>query len=39
MDDDTRIMFFQDWFEETFPELHWVDPVTADNYEQEASFS
>ena len=39
MDDDTRIMFFQDWFEETFPELHWVDPVTADSYEQEEVFS
>ena len=38
MDDDTRIMFFQDWFEETFPELHWVDPVTADCYEQEEVF-
>ena len=39
MDDDTRIMFFQNWFEETFPELHWVDPVTADSYEQEEAFS
>lgn len=39
MDDDARIMFFQDWFEETFPELHWVDPVTADCYEQEEVFS
>lgn len=38
MDDDTRIIFFQNWFEETFPELHWVDPVTADSYEQEEAF-
>jgi hypothetical protein len=38
MDDDERIQFTQEWFEETFPELHWVDPVTADRYEQEEEF-
>jgi hypothetical protein len=27
MDDDARIKFTQDWFEETFPELHWVDSI------------
>jgi hypothetical protein len=39
MDDDSRIQFTQDWFEETFPEEHWVDPVTADSYDQEENFS
>lgn len=38
MDDDERIKFTQEWFESTFPELHWVDPVTADRYEQEEEF-
>ena len=38
MDDDTRIMFIQNWFENTFPAEHWVDPVTADNYEMEEEF-
>jgi hypothetical protein len=31
MDDDARIKFTQDWFEETFPEQHWVDSITAEN--------
>lgn len=39
MDDDKRIKFTQDWFEETFPRLHWVDPITADKYDQEEVFS
>lgn len=39
MDDDKRIKFTQDWFEETFPQLHWVDPITADKYDQEETFS
>ena len=39
MDDDKRIKFTQDWFEDTFPQLHWVDPITADKYDQEESFS
>ena len=38
MDDEIRILFTQEWFEEAFPELHWVDPVTADRYEQEEEF-
>jgi hypothetical protein len=39
MDDGSRIQFTQYWFEETFPEEHWVDPVTADSYDQEEKFS
>ncbi len=39
MDDEARIQFIQNWFEKSFPEEHWVDPVTADTYEQEKAFS
>jgi hypothetical protein len=39
MDDESRIQFTQDWFEGTFPEQHWVDPVTADSYDQEEEFA
>jgi hypothetical protein len=39
MDDDARIKFTQEWFEETFPELYWVDPITADSHDQEEVFS
>ena len=38
MDDETRILYTQEWFEATFPEFHWVDPVTADRDEQEEEF-
>jgi hypothetical protein len=39
MDDESRIQFTQDWFEGTFPEQHWVDPVTADSYDLEEEFA